>query len=125
MKRAIFFLVVTTFFLAPSDYAFELIPGIGKNPETTFEWDSSAFPIKYSIHQNGTTDVPGNNERNQLTQALTRWNPVSPIKFQSAGVTSTVTAGDLKNAFVFDKQNFSAGSAVLAICEGFFFTNDP
>lgn len=125
MKRVIFLSLLALFFLQTSDYAFELIPGIGNNPETTFKWPASQFPIKYAIQTNGTNDVPGTNERNQLKLALNRWNPQTPFKFQFSGLVSTVTAGDLKNAIIFDNQNFQAGSSVLAVTEAFFFTNAP
>lgn len=125
MKRIIFLSLIAVFFLQTSDYAFELIPGVGNNPETTFKWPAAQFPIKYAIQTNGTADVGGTNERNQLKLALNRWNPVSPFKFQFSGLVSTVTAGDLKNAIIFDNQNFQAGSSVLAVTEAFFFTNAP
>jgi hypothetical protein len=126
MKRIIFLSLLAIFILNNSDYAFELLPaGNLKNPETTFEWAPSAFPVKYAIQTNGTTDVPGNNERNQLKLALNRWNPMSPFKFQFSGVVNNVDAGDELNAIIFDKHNFEAGSSVLAVTEGFFFPNDP
>ena len=125
MKRIIFLSLIAIFFLQTSDYAFELIPGVGNNPETTFEWASSAFPIKYGIHTNGTSDIPGTTERNQLNLAMKRWNPQTPFKFQFSGLVTTVSGGDLKNAIIFDNQNFEAGSSVLAVTEAFFFTNAP
>src|SRR5262245_40062821 len=117
MKRILFLSLLAIFFVQTSDYAFELIPGVGKNPDTTFEWPASQFPIKYAIQTNGTADVPGTNERNQLKLALNRWNAVSPFKFQFSGLVSTVTAGDLQNAIIFDNQNFEAGSSTLAVTE--------
>jgi hypothetical protein len=125
MKRIIFLSLIAIFFLQTPDYAFELIPGVGNNPETTFEWASSAFPIKYGIHTNGTADVPGTTERNQLNLAMKRWNPQTPFKFQFSGLVTTISGGDLKNAIIFDNQNFQAGSSVLAVTEAFFFTNAP
>jgi Matrixin len=125
MKRIIFLSLIAIFFLHTSDYAFELIPGVGKNPETTFEWAPIAFPIKYGIQTNGTGDVPGTNERNQLKLAMNRWNPMSPFKFQFSGLVNSVDGGDLKNAIIFDNQSFQAGSSVLAVTEAFFFTNAP
>ena len=125
MKRIIFLSFIAIFFLQTSDYAFELIPGVGNNPETFFKWPASQFPIKYAFQTNGTNDIPGTNERNQLKLALNRWNPQTPFKFQFSGLVTTVTGGDLKNAIIFDNQNFQAGSSVLAVTEAFFFTNAP
>jgi len=125
MKRIIFLSLLAIFFLQTSDYAFELIPGVGNNPETTFKWPAAQFPIKYAIQTNGTNDVPGTNERNQLKLALNRWNPYTPFKFQFSGLVTNVKGGDLLNAIIFDNQNFQAGSSVLAVTEAFFFTNAP
>ena len=125
MKRIIFLSLLVIFFLQTSDYAFELIPGVGNNPETTFKWPTLQFPIKYAIQTNGTNDVPGTNERNQLKLALNRWNAYTPFKFQFSGLVTNVQAGDLLNAIIFDNQNFQAGSSVLAVTEAFFFTSAP
>lgn len=124
MKTKLLVILFTVLSLCGTTYGFELINAQGGGVESTFEWSPSKFPIKYFIHSAGTNDIGGTNERNQLKLALNRWNPVTPLKFQFAGVTSTVSGGDLINGIIFDKQNFDAGSSTLAFCEAFFFTSD-
>jgi hypothetical protein len=125
MRNKLFFALFISLLLSSTTYAFEWIQATGGGVESTFEWSPARFPIRYLIHQAGTNDIGGTNERNALKQALARWNPVTPLKFQFGGTTNTVSGGDQVNVIVFDKQNFAAGSSILAFCEGFFFTNDP
>jgi hypothetical protein len=125
MKIKTLLVLFATVLLTFDANAFELITAQGGGVESTFEWSPSRFPVRYFIHNAGTTDIGGTAERNQLIQGLTRWNPVSPLKFQFAGTTATVTGGDQINAIIFDRANFGAGSSTLAFCEAFFFTSAP
>jgi hypothetical protein len=124
MKTKILLAIFTSVLFAVSTYAFETISLRG-NAESTVEWIPSAFPIRYFIHNGGTTDVPGTNERNQLKLGLNRWNPMSPFKFRFAGLTNSVEQLDLINGIIFDKQNFDGSSSTLAFCETVTFIANP
>jgi hypothetical protein len=123
MKTKILIAFFSTLLLATASHAFETVSLRG-NAESTVEW-TPPFPINYFIHNNGTTDVPGTNERNQLKLGLNRWNPVSPFKFRFAGLTNSVPQGDLKNGIIFDGQNFDGSSSTLAFCEILTFIANP
>lgn len=126
MKRIISFAVLAILIFAPNNQAFETIPGIGKNPATTFKWTvTPGVPIPYAIHVSGTADVGGTGERGQVKLGLVKWNPFTPLKFVFTGTTTSVASLDLKNGVIFDGANFSQGSSVLAFMNAAVFSNAP
>ena len=113
-QRSKLYLFIVLLCVATTSSAFEVIVFNGSPAGTPYRWNSSTFPVGYSIHSGGTQGASASAVSTKFNNVIGIINNQSPLKFKNLGTTSSVQGGDRLNGVIFDK-NFTYGSFLLAI----------
>jgi hypothetical protein len=93
------------------------------------KWDTSRGPIRITLNQQGSADLPIETVETALRNAMSQWQNVSgqAVRFEYAGRNAAAVANDVDsiNSVVWLESNWPYSPSVAAITRFSFFVSDP